>query len=265
LRRPFAEWGTEGLTIVRIDIDDDEIHRVRAPAIPVLGDAVACMRALLVDLPPMGDRAAWNDQIRAARNDIGAELAKLQPQVGFLEAMRDALPDDGILVDELTQVGYTARITFPVRQPSTYISSTYFGALGFGFATALGVKVAHPEREVLSLSGDGGFLYTANELASAVQHGLGVVAVVFNDSSYANVERSQRRHLSVGIGTALHNPDFPLFAESFGAVGVRVHDADGLQAEIEKGFTRSHTPTLIEVPVGPMPNPWPFIRLPKVR
>ncbi|MCV7225261.1 thiamine pyrophosphate-dependent enzyme [Mycolicibacterium komossense] len=265
LRRPFAEWGTEGLTIVRIDIDNDEMHRICAPAVPVLGDAATCMRALLANLPPVGDRAAWSDEICAARRDIGAELARLQPQVGFLQAMRDALPDDGILVDELTQVGYTARVAFPVLQPSTYISSTYFGALGFGFATALGVKIAHPQREVLSLSGDGGFLYTGNELASAVQHGIGVVAVVFNDSCYANVDRSQRRHMSAGLGTALHNPDFPLFAESFGAVGVRVNDADGLRTEIEKGFTRSHIPTLIEVPVGPMPNPWPFIRLPKVR
>ena len=200
-----------------------------------------------------------------ARRGVDVEIAQLTPQVDFIRAMRSALPDDGFFVDEMTQVGYVARLAFAVRRPSTYVLPTYLGALGFGFATSLGVKIAHPDRAVLSISGDGGFLYTAAELATAVQHGIGVVAVVFNDNSFANVKRSQRKFMETTIATELHKPDFVRFAESFGAVGVRAGDPEELQTEIERGFARARTPTVIEVPVGETANPWPLIRLPRVR
>jgi acetolactate synthase-1/2/3 large subunit len=152
-----------------------------------------------------------------------------------------------------------------VRNPSTYVLPTYVGALGSGFATALGVQVAHPDRAVLSISGDGGFLFTAAELATAVQNRLGVAAVVFNDNSFGNVKRSQRKFLAEPIATELHNPCFVRFAESFGAVGVRAADPVTLHDELAAAFRRRTVPTVIEVPVGELPNPWPLIRLPRVR
>ncbi|MEU0544256.1 thiamine pyrophosphate-dependent enzyme, partial [Nocardia sp. NPDC005978] len=268
LRRPYAEWGVAGLRIIRVDVDEREIHRVAPPEVALVGDAASIVRALADGLPPAGPgrpRTDWTAAVAVAKSEVEQEISTLVPQVDYLDAMRAALPDDGYFVDELTQVGYTARVAFPVRRPSTYISSTYLGALGFGYASALGVKIAHPERPVLSISGDGGFLYTAMELATAVQHGIGVVAVVFNDSSYANVERSQRNYMKRALGTDLLNPDFAALAESFGAYGVLANDPPDLRTEIEKGFTRTRIPTVIEVPVGDLPNPWPFIRLPKVR
>lgn len=265
LRRPFAEWGVTDLPIVRIDLDEQEIHRVAVPAAAVVGDAGTILRAMLDKLHPVPERREWLAEVADAKREIDIEIARLTPQVDFLDAMRAALPADGYFVDELTQVGYTARVAFPVLRHSTYISSTYLGALGFGYATALGVKIAHPERAVLSISGDGGFLYTAVELATAVQHGIGIVAVVFNDNSYKNVERSQRKSMAHTVGTDLHNPDFVKLAEAFGAVGASATDPDELRTEIEKGFTRTRTPTVIEVPLGEMPNPWPLIRQPRVR
>lgn len=265
LLRPQVEWGVEGLRIIRIDLDEEEIHRVSSPEVSLVGDAKHVLSALLDGLRPIEERDEWLDAIAEARDVVSGEIAALEPQVSFINAMRLALPDDGFFVDEMTQVGYVARVAFPVRHPSTYVLPTYVGALGFGFATSLGVKVANPERAVLSISGDGGFLFTASELATAVQHEIGVVAIVFNDGSFANVKRSQLKFMQPTIGTELQNPDFVRFAESFGAVGVRVHDPEELRTEIEKGFARPRTPTLIEVPVGDMANPWPFIRLPRIR
>ncbi|GIJ28754.1 acetolactate synthase I/II/III large subunit [Micromonospora qiuiae] len=265
LLRPQVEWGTEGLQIIRVDLDEEEIHRVSSPAVPLVGDAAEVVRTLLDGLLPAQERQEWLAAVAEARRDVDAEISKLTPQVDFIRAMRAALPEDGFFVDEMTQVGYVARLAFPVLRPSTYVLPTYVGALGFGFAASLGVKIAHPDRAVLSISGDGGFLFTAAELATAVQHGIGVVAVIFDDGSYANVKRAQRRFMPSTIATELHNPDFVKLAEAFGAVGVRANSPEELRTEIEKGFARSQIPTVIEVPVGDMANPWSWIRLPRVR
>ncbi len=265
LFRPQVEWGIEGVQIIRIDLDEAEIHRVRSPTVALVGDAAALLGAVSAELAPAGERPQWTAAIATARQSVDGELGRLTPAIDFVRALRRALPQDGFFVDEMTQVGYVARVAFPVVHPSTYVLPTYVGALGFGFATALGVKRAYPGRAVLSISGDGGFLYTGVELATAVQHGIAVVAVVFNDGSFGNVKRSQEKFLNPTIGTQLHNPDFVAFAQAFGAVGARARDPDELTAEIAKGWARPRTPTVIEVPVGPMPNPWPLIRLPRVR
>ncbi|GAA2425324.1 thiamine pyrophosphate-dependent enzyme [Streptomyces macrosporus] len=265
LLRPQVEWGVDGLRIIRVDLDEEEIHRVSSPEVSLVGDAAEVVRALLDGLEPVDEREEWLAMAADARRGVDVEIARLTPQVDFVGAMRSALPEDGFFVDEMTQVGYVARVAFPVLRPSTYVLPTYVGALGFGFATSLGVKIAHPERAVLSISGDGGFLFTAAELATAVQHGIGVVAVVFNDGSFSNVKRSQLKFLDSTIATELHNPDFVGFAEAFGAVGVRADGPEQLKTEIERAFARPRTPTVIEVPVGDMPNPWPLIRLPRVR
>lgn len=265
LLRPQVEWGIEGLRIIRVDLDEREIHRVASPEFPLVGDAAETVRALLDGLAPVPEREEWLAKVARARGDTDAEIAKLSPQIDYVRALRAALPEDGFFVDEMTQVGYIARVAFPVLHPSTYVLPTYVGALGFGFATALGVKIANPDRAVVSISGDGGFLYTSSELATAVQQGIGVVAVVFNDGSYYNVKRSQRKFMESTIATELHNPDFVRFAEAFGAFGARAHNPDELVTEIEKALARPRIPTVIDVPVGDMPNPWPYIRLPRVR
>jgi acetolactate synthase-1/2/3 large subunit len=265
LYRPQVEWGVDGLQIIRVDLDEEEIHRVASPAVPIVGDSAEVIRSLLQGLRPVDERVAWLARAAELREAVDTEFTKLTPQLEYLAAIRAALPDDGFFVDEMTQVGYVARVAFPVFEPSTYVLPTYHGALGFGFATSLGVKVAHPDRAVLSISGDGGFLFTGVELATAVQHELPVVAVIFNDNCFANVERSQRKFLTSTIACELHNPDFVKFAEAFGAVGVRAHSPDELSAEIERALARPRTPTVIEVPVGEMANPWQYIRLPRVR
>jgi acetolactate synthase-1/2/3 large subunit len=113
--------------------------------------------------------------------------------MSFLQAIREVLPENGIICDEMTQVGYVSWFGFPFYAPRTLITSGFSGTLGAGFPTALGVKVAMPDRPVVSLNGDGGFLFGGAELATAMQHGINLITIVFNNSAYGNVLRDQHR------------------------------------------------------------------------
>ncbi len=187
--------------------------------------------------------------------DAQAKIAYLEPQLSFVNAIREETDDDGILVSDFTQVGYVSRFAMPVYRPRTLFEPGYQGTLGWSFPTALGAKIANPDRQVLSISGDGGFMFNVQELATAVQHSIGVVAIVFNDNAFGNVRRMQKElHGNRFIATELQNPDFVRLAESFGAQGLRANDATELRRALRKGFA-SGVPTLIEVPVGEMPNP----------
>jgi acetolactate synthase-1/2/3 large subunit len=192
-------------------------------------------------------------------------LSKLQPQLAYLEAIRAELPEDGIFVDEFTQVGYVSRLAYPVYAPRTYLTLGYQGALGMGFPTALGAKIARPDVPVVSVNGDGGFMFNVQELATAVQFRIPVVSIVFNDNAYGNVRRMQQ-DLYGGrlIASDLTNPDFVRLAESFGAVGLRAASPAELRVQLRRGMKEAG-PVLIEVPIGETPAPWEFIQLPRVR
>ena len=191
--------------------------------------------------------------------------AFLAPQIAFLEPIRQALGEDGILVDELTQVGFSSRVLMPVYKPRTFISTGYQGTLGYGFQTALGVKVARPEVPVISVTGDGGFMFGVQELATAVQHGIALITIVFNNNQYGNVQQMQRTlYGNRVIASDLRNPDFVKLAESFGARGLRAETPDALGRALQDSLTASE-PTVIEVPCGDMPDVDVFRKLPRVR
>ncbi|HWX11821.1 MAG TPA: thiamine pyrophosphate-dependent enzyme [Trinickia sp.] len=262
LGRPYCEWGADdAMKVIRIDSDRTRLETSFA-GLGIVADAQAAVDGLEQRLADYRapSRAAELAAVRAA---VEREFAAIDPQASFVAALRGALPDDGVLVDELTQIGYACRIGYPVYAPRTYITSSYQGALGYGFATALGVKAAQRQRAVVSINGDGGFLYTANDLATAVQYRLGVIAVVFNDNAYGNVLREQAAH-GYQLATSLHNPDFGAHARAFGAFAQRVDSAAALADAIRDALDRE-LPTVIEVPVGAMTDPWPLLRLPRVR
>jgi len=263
------QWGIDDeLAVIRVDSDPQEPARLRPPAVALIGDAAPILRRLIDALSSRNARRPSRRSEMTARHAAWrARLAEaLGPQVAFLDAIRAELPEDGIFVDEVTQIGFAARLAFPVHRPRTFLSPGYQDNLGWGFATALGVQHARPDVPVISISGDGGFLFTANELATAVRHRIPLTAVVFNDGSFGNVRRIQEQQFGNRlIACDLANPDFVRFGESFGAAAERVKDAAGLRAALKRAFGRRDTPTLIEVPVGPMPSPWPFIMLPRVR
>lgn len=261
---PQAWWGTDPrLAIVRIDIDAEQIERFRTPACAIVADAAPALSALRQALtvrsrPPREDLArhqAW----------FSEQLQRLEPQMGFLHAIRAALPSDGIVVEEVTQCGFVGRLAFPVEAPRLYLSAGYQDNLGWGYGTALGVKAAMPNRAVLAMAGDGGFMYQASELATAVHHKLAVVAVVFDDGAFGNVRRIQAQHFGNRlIACDLTNPDFLRMAESYGMAGFRATTPDELQHALERAFALD-APALVHVPVGEMPDPWRLIMLPRVR
>ena len=180
----------------------------------------------------------------------------VEPQQSLTHAIRQAVPDDGIVISGMTQIGYYSRTHFPVYKPRTYLTSSYFGNLGYAYPTALGAKVAQPEKAVVAISGDGGFLFNSQELATAVKHNINAVVVVFNDNAYGNVLRDQTTRFSGRtIGAELHNPDFVKLAEAYSARGIRAHGPEELQDAIKTSL-EIEAPSLIEVPVEMMPSPF---------
>jgi acetolactate synthase-1/2/3 large subunit len=266
LKYPLMYWGTAGLPIIRIDIDPDEVTRVAAPAVGLVADARCTLAALLDELPDfLAPRPSRKDELQALKVRFAAEYERIQPQLSYLRVMREELPDDGFFVDEITQTGFASWYGFPSYLPRHFISSGYQGTLGYGYATALGVKVAHPDKPVLQISGDGGFMYNVQEVATAVAEGIGLVTVIFRDDRFGNVHRDLRtRFGEETLGAQLRNPDFVALAESFGAVGLRAETPETLRTALRQAFAESG-PVLIEVPVGEMTNPWEFIMLPPAR
>jgi len=267
LSRPMMTWGTDdNLKIIRVDIDPAEHYRVKPPTVGFVARCEEVVPALLDALKQQGiANASRSEEMEDIKAELDTRAALVAPQVAFLQAMRAVLPDDGYFVDDLTQVGYVSRTELPIYQPRTYISPGYQGTLGWSYATALGVKVAHPDKSVLSIAGDGGFMFNVQELATAVKHKINVVAVVFSDGAFGNVQRMQKKdHGGRVIATDLENPDFVKLAEAFGALGLRAHTPEELAAAISQGFA-AERPTLIEVPVGEMPAPWSLYYLPRNR
>ena len=265
-QRVPMDWGLDdAVKVIRIDLDPIEITRHARPAVGLLADAGTALAALLPQIDA-ADRRAWRERVAATKEEVLALYRReLRPQLEFLEAIRRALPEDGVLVEDLTQVGYVARLAFPVYGPRRYISSGYQGTLGLSYPTALGAKVARPDRAVVAIAGDGGFMYNVQELATAVQSGINVVVVVFNDGAYGNVRRMQREiYGNRVIASDLHNPDFGRLAESFGAVALAASGAEELRPALERALAAAR-PALIEIKVGEMPSPWHHIMLPRVR
>ena len=264
---PFQQWGMDkGLAIVRVDADADEPARLHKPKVALVGDAAPILRRLVADLPRFNAaRRSRRAEMQERQAKMRARLAKLAPQLAFLDVIRAELPDDGIYVDEVTQIGFAARLALPVYRPRTFLSPGYQDNLGWGYATALGAQHARPDVPVLSINGDGGFMYTANELATAMRHRIPLVAVVFSDGAFGNVRRIQEEQFGNRlIACDLANPDFVKFAESFGAAGRRADGPEALRRALREAFA-AREPTVIEVPVGPMPSPWEFIHMPPVR
>ena len=251
-----SQW-LDGQQVVQIDVDPEEIGRHYENTLRVEGDARLTMEELLAALsaktPAKADRTTEVAEQKAQRSE---DIIKVEPQGELLEAVRRAMPEDSILISGMTQMGYYSRAHYPVYEPRTFITSSYSGNLGYAYPTALGAKVAQPDKAVVCLSGDGGFMFNSQEMSTAVAHNINVVVVVFNDNAYGNVKRDQVIQFNGRtIGVELHNPDFVKLAEAYGAKGFVANGPAELEATLKKALTLE-APVLIEVPVGPMPSPF---------
>lgn len=267
MQQPLLSWGYDSdLKVIRIDIDPTEQQRIAPPTVSLVADSKDALQALMPAVAKYNKvRPSAKEDLEALKVEVDGRMAALEPQMTYIKIIRDELPDDGFFVEEMTQVGYISRFALPVYEPRTFITTGYQGTLGWGFATALGVKVAHPDKPVLSINGDGGFMFTVQELATAVQHQIGTVSLVFNDGAYGNVKRMQQQNYGNRvIASDLRNPDFVKMAEAFGAQGILAKTPDEVRQAIRQGFA-TKGPTVIEVPVGEMPSPWSVSFLPRVR
>ncbi|MCY3604600.1 MAG: thiamine pyrophosphate-binding protein [Gammaproteobacteria bacterium] len=265
---PELEWGLDDrLPVVRLEADDSAFDRGRAPTVALCADAGAGLSHLADALESVNrKRGSRKKELLGLKRRLGKEFARNNaPQVAVLEVVREELPEDGFLVDEVTQMAYTSWFAFPSYRARHYISSNFQGNLGYGYPTALGVQAAHRDRKVVAFAGDGGFLYAGAEMATAKRHGLNVVVIVFSNNAYGNVRRDQAQRYSGRIfASGLTNPDFKAMAESFGLEAWRARTPEELRKALREAL-EADAPGLIEMPVSEMPSPWPYILLPRVR
>ncbi len=267
MRIPLQGWGVDdAMKIIRIDVDPNSHTLFHQPDIAISARAEDALPQLLSRTTGHNrTRKSRKDELMAIKAGWAERTAYLEEQIGYLKVIREELGEEGIFVDELTQVGFVSRIVYPTYKPRTFISTGYQGTLGYGFPTALGVKVAKPDLPVLAIAGDGGFMFAVQELATAVQHRIGLVTLLFNNNQYGNVQMMQKKFYDGRvIATDLHNPDFVKMAESYGAQAFRTQTLDELRHAIRKGFA-SDLPTLIDIPVGDLPSVERFRKLGRVR
>lgn len=251
-----------GLKCVRIDIDPVELRRWPADA-GVIADAKAGTANLVAAVRKAGYSKTFGRRaaIREATAATEHEIQRIQPQMAYLKILREVLPANAIVTDELSQVGFASWYGFPIYEPRTFVTSGYQGTLGSGFPTALGAKVANPNKPVVAITGDGGFMFGVQELATAVQFKIGVVTLVFNNNAYGNVRRDQRERFDGRVvASDLVNPDFVKLAESFGVGAARVTSPDHFRPVLEKALADGGPYVIsVEVPTDSEVSPWAFI------
>jgi len=237
--------------MIRVDIDPTEVGRHYPPTQTIVADARLTAEALAAALRTAGiSKQGWSAEdiarVKAAAlaGSWGAENAP------YLEALRRAIPRDGILVGDTTMMTYLAARRYPVYAPRTWLVPTGYLTLGFALPAALGAKVAKPATPVVAMVGDGGFQFTMHELATAMQFKLPVPIVIFNDSTYTAVKMDQamkydRRYL----GVDLVNPDFVQLAAAYGMPAVRAESPEALEAAVTAALGRD-LPTIIDVPIA---------------
>jgi acetolactate synthase I/II/III large subunit len=244
-----------GAALIRIDADPTQLSRTVVSTIGITADAKLALGTLLQLVEQHNQpRESRREELARIKTILTETLNSAQPQSSFGLALRNSVPDDAIFVDESTQVAYWSRSGLPIYGPRTYVTSGYQGTLGYGFPTALGAKVGNPDRKVISINGDGGFMFNVQELATAVQHKIGVTTVVFDDGAFGNVRRIQQESFSGHtIASDLQNPSFADLGRTFGMPAVRADGADALAGALREAMTEDG-PVLIHVPVGVMPN-----------
>ncbi len=262
------DWGTDdGLRQIWINPDPDAAERMGGADVHLATRAEEALPLLLDAIDAGGEARAegWAD-LDGIRADEQTELASLQPQLAYIDSLQRSLDEHDIIVSDFTQVGYVLYTAYNVRHPRTLVHPGYQGTLGYGLPTALGAKVANPDRRVVAVVGDGGFMFSATELATAVHYGIDVVTIVFDNAGFGNVRLMQREMYDGRVhATDLTNPDFVAMAQSFGAHAVRTDGRpESLDAALDEAFA-APGPSLVVVPMDEWPSPWGHFRRNRIR
>lgn len=262
---PLGTWGIDDdLRLIQINIDAEEVDRHGITTVGIHADAAVACSALVDALADHRalDREGELADLKRAHLDA---TAYLQPQRGYCDAIRDVLPNDGVIVEDVTQIGFAAHLMYDHREPRTFLSSGAAGTLGAGTAVAIGASAA-TDRPVIGVTGDGGFLFTSSELATAVQHDIPCTILLFNDGAYGNVRRIQKTRFGEDrtIASDLRNPDFEKLADAFGVRSWHTDSPESLRPALDEAVAHDG-PSLVEVRVDEMPDPWPLLRRPRNR
>lgn len=243
--------------LIHIDADPEMIGHVHENSLGVVGDAKATLPQLSAAVTAAGggkwdSPAAQVARIQKTLTDSNEELN--QPQEDYIRALQEGVPNDAVMIFGMTQLGYYSRPRWITENPKSYIDSGYSGNLGFAFPTALGAKVGNPDKAVICVSGDGGFMYNSSEISTAVKYGINLVTVIYNDGHYGNVARDMDDDFGGTYETDFVNPDFVKLAEAYGAVGLRAKDPYDVKNVIPKALAMNK-PVFIDVPVNRVPRP----------
>ncbi|MGH1490604.1 MAG: thiamine pyrophosphate-dependent enzyme [Acidimicrobiales bacterium] len=265
LEWPLNVWGVDDeLSLIQINIDEAEVDRHGITAVGLHADADEACRALSAALGSLS-RPSIAQDVAARRAEYDQYTAHLVPQRSYTAAIRDVVPDDCALVEDVTQIGFACHLFYDHLAPRKFLSSGAAGTLGAGTAVAIGAS-AVSESPVVGIVGDGGFMFTATELATAAQHDIPCNILLFNDGAFGNVRRIQKTRFGNDrtIASKLENPDFQMFAASFGVRSWKVDSPEALRPALSEAIEHQG-PSLVEVAVDEMPDPWPFMRLPPNR
>jgi acetolactate synthase I/II/III large subunit len=243
--------------LIHVDVDPAMIGHVHQNSLGVIGDVKASLPKLSAAITAAGG-GKWNspaaEVAQIQENLTNSEEEINQPQEDYLRALQEGAPDDAIMIFGMTQLGYYSRPRWITQNPKSYIDSGYSGNLGFAFPTALGAKVGNPDKPVICVSGDGGFMYNSSEISTAVKYGINLVTVIYNDGHYGNVARDMDDDFGGTYETDFVNPDFVKLAEAYGAVGIRAEGPLDVKNVLPKALAMNK-PVFIDVPVSRVPRP----------
>jgi 5-guanidino-2-oxopentanoate decarboxylase len=243
-----------GGLLIRVDVDPVKLADQYSADVCVWSDAKSALRSIQNALASrMADAAAhsgWRTALGGAakiRDEIAAHSdAKTRAQLSALRAIKAALPWDGVVFSDMTQIAYLGNYAYPVESPGQWFHPSGYGTLGFALPAALGAKISSPARAVIALAGDFGLQFTLSELMTAVEAGVSLPIVVWNNSALGQIRDDMVAAGIPQLGVIGKNPDFVGIAHACGAEGCRVHDPAALQESLRTALNRAG-PTLIEV------------------
>ncbi|ERI50908.1 hypothetical protein N878_24400, partial [Pseudomonas sp. EGD-AK9] len=235
--------------LIRLDIDPRKFNDFYPCSVALRGDARLSLQALLERLPETArDPAAAMDAVASLKAAIQGSQGPLQRiHQGILERIAKALPADAFISTDMTQLAYSGNYLFPSRAPRSWLHPTGYGTLGYGLPAGIGAKLGAPQRPGLVLVGDGGFLYTAQELATAVEElDSPLVVLLWNNDALGQI-RDDMLGLDIEpIGVLPRNPDFAGLGRAFGCAVRQPQSLDELQEGLVAGFAHPGV-TLIEL------------------
>lgn len=236
-------------TLVRIDIDPEEMTRNANPTVAIEADAREASSLLADALESRATASTWDPSRFAEARETARSVAFGADRVMWLDAIRAALPPEAPIAWDMTMMSYVAGYLYPVERPRTFLFPTGYGTLGFALPAAIGAKVGMGDTPVAAVVGDGGFQFTMQEVATAIQFRLGIPIIIFNDSTYSAVKDEQKRTRDGRYAAVdLVNPDYVKLADAYGIPGVRAESPEALTTAIREAVLRDQ-PTIIDVPI----------------